>query len=274
MAVAELNPTAPNPVVIANDLSRPRDMEVMGLRLMDLSRDDICEKIWEAIDKNQRFRIINANAYMFNLAWTRPWLRQLFADAEVACFDGAGAQLAAFALCRRLPRRTTPPEWMENIIAGLAKRDGSMYWLGGRPEVMETAMHNLSQLNGVKIAGYHHGYFDIDQNSSDNKKLIEHINSVRPDIIFLCMGMPRQELWLHENWRHLNVPVAITAGALIDHVAGRVHRPPPWVSALGLEWFARLCHEPSRLWRRYLIGLPLFGLQIVSELIAPRRWKQ
>jgi N-acetylglucosaminyldiphosphoundecaprenol N-acetyl-beta-D-mannosaminyltransferase len=135
-------------------------------------------------------------------------------------------------------------------------------------------MHNLTQYHGVKIAGHHHGYFDPSEDSSENKAIIEHINSVSPDIIFLCMGMPRQEIWLHQNWQKLNVSVAITAGALVDHVAGRVHRPPRWVSNLGLEWFARLCTEPTRLWRRYIIGLPLFGVQILSELIAPRHWNK
>jgi N-acetylglucosaminyldiphosphoundecaprenol N-acetyl-beta-D-mannosaminyltransferase len=273
MGIAPMKSIVLDRHVVANNLGRELEMNVMGLRLMDLSRDDIYERIWDAIDHNKRIRVINANAYMFNLAWTRPWLRQLFAESEVTFFDGAGAQLAALVLCRRLPRRTTPPEWVENIMTSAAQRNATMYWLGGHPDTVATGMRNLSQKYGVKIAGYHHGYFDIREKSPENEAIIEHINSVKPDMIFLCMGMPRQELWLYENWRRLSVSVAITAGALVDHVAGRVQRPPQWVSNLGLEWFARLCKEPTRLWRRYIIGLPLFGVQILSELIFPRRWR-
>ena len=70
------------------------------------------------------------------------------------------------------------------------------------------------------------------------------------------MGMPRQERWLWETFDQLQTGVAITAGALVDHAAGRVRRPPRWVANLGVEWLVRLVREPRRLWRRYLLGLP------------------
>jgi N-acetylglucosaminyldiphosphoundecaprenol N-acetyl-beta-D-mannosaminyltransferase len=82
------------------------------------------------------------------------------------------------------------------------------------------------------------------------------------------MGMPLQERWLATHWHALNARVAITAGALVDHAAGRVRRPPRWVANCGLEWAVRLAIEPRRLWRRYLLGLPSFGLAVLSELVT------
>jgi N-acetylglucosaminyldiphosphoundecaprenol N-acetyl-beta-D-mannosaminyltransferase len=83
--------------------------------------------------------------------------------------------------------------------------------------------------------------------------------------------MPLQERWLHDHWHLINVPVAITAGALVDHAAGHVRRPPRWVANLGLEWAVRLVIEPKRLWRRYLLGLPVFVACVLTHTIA-RRW--
>jgi N-acetylglucosaminyldiphosphoundecaprenol N-acetyl-beta-D-mannosaminyltransferase len=81
------------------------------------------------------------------------------------------------------------------------------------------------------------------------------------------MGMPRQERWLWDNWEELGPVVAITAGALVDHAAGRVRRPPRWVANLGVEWLVRLLREPRRLWRRYLLGLPVFGAYLLGYAI-------
>jgi N-acetylglucosaminyldiphosphoundecaprenol N-acetyl-beta-D-mannosaminyltransferase len=113
----------------------------------------------------------------------------------------------------------------------------------------------------------HHGFFDHAPGSAENERVLAAINAARPDLLLVNMGMPRQEAWLAENWHSLDVRVAITAGALVDHVAGRVKRPPAWVADAGLEWAVRLALEPGRLWRRYLLGLPRFAALVAVEKI-------
>ena len=96
--------------------------------------------------------------------------------------------------------------------------------------------------------------------------MLADIERTKPDLLLINMGMPLQERWLSENWTKLDVPVAITAGALVDHMAGLVKRPPLWVANCGLEWLVRLVIEPRRLWRRYLCGLPLFALRCLVSV--------
>jgi N-acetylglucosaminyldiphosphoundecaprenol N-acetyl-beta-D-mannosaminyltransferase len=123
-------------------------------------------------------------------------------------------------------------------------------------------------------AGWHHGYFDRTPGSPANEAVIAAINAAHPDLLLLGMGMPVQEAWLDQNWSRLTVPVAITAGALVDHAAGLVSRPPLWVADLGLEWLVRLVIEPRRLWRRYLIGLPQFAWRLAPALLRRRTGRE
>lgn len=243
---------------------------LLGAALDDLSAAEVVEAIFAVLDGGGRARVINANAYMLNLTCETPWLRELFRQSEITFFDGAGAQLAAQWLTGHRPRRTTPPEWASEVAAGVARRGGSVYLLGGEATVAAVAAARLASETGVRIAGVHHGYFDATPGSAEATAVVEDINRCRPDVLFLNMGMPRQERWLHDHWDAVDVKVAVTAGALVDHLAGRVRRPPRWVSDMGLEWLVRLAVEPGRLWRRYVIGLPVFGWRVLLEKLGRR----
>ena len=243
-------------------------ISVLGAELEDLSADDVVARIFTALDAGTRARVINANAYMLNLTYENVWLQELFKASEITFFDGVGAQLAARVLSGRHPRRTTPPEWVFDIARGVAKRGGSIYMLGGEKAAALKASERLSTATGVRIAGVRDGFFDHARGSNDNAALLAEINAARPDVLFINMGMPRQERWLYDHWDQLDTPVAITAGALVDHLAGRVRRPPKWVADMGLEWLVRLAVEPARLWRRYVLGLPVFGWRVLRERLS------
>jgi N-acetylglucosaminyldiphosphoundecaprenol N-acetyl-beta-D-mannosaminyltransferase len=250
-----------------------RTMNIMGVRVDDIGAADIVARALDAIDRRDRVMILNVNANLINLAATRPWLRELFRRAEIVFCDGAGVQLASLMLFGLLPRRTTPPEWVGRLADGLAARGGSLFWLGGAPDVVERAAAVFERRHKLRTAGCHHGFFDAAAGSADNCRLIAEINAARPSLLLVNMGMPRQERWLYDHWHSLDAGIAVSAGALVDHVAGRVRRPPHWVANIGLEWAVRLAIEPRRLWRRYLIGLPIFGCRLLREKFAPRVWE-
>ena len=111
----------------------------------------------------------------------------------------------------------------------------------------------------MQIVGTHHGYFDLGDES-----VIATINAARPDILWVGMGDPRQVLWT-ETWRrHLQVGLVLTCGGMFKIVAGELARLPGALAPRGFEWLYRLWQEP-RTWRRYLLGLPLFGLRVLSQ---------
>ena len=241
----------------------------MGLRLQDIPRAVIAERVHDAALARRKMLVVTANAHLVVLSQTHTWLRSMFAAADIAFCDGAGVQVAGRILTGRTLHRTTPPEWIGTVLQRLGPQ-GSVFWLGGTEAVVASAADAFARKYGVRTAGYQHGYFDASPGSADSRAIVERINAARPSILLVNMSMPRQEEWLWANWRRLDPGVAITAGALVDHAAGRAARPPRWVANLGVEWLVRLVREPRRLWRRYLLGLPMFGFHMVRYSLRRR----
>lgn len=243
----------------------------MGIGIDDIEPKDLIARIIDAVGGRARCLVMHANAHLLTTAWNRNWLSDFFAQADIVYCDGAGAQMASWLLTAVRPVRHTAPEWIEPLAVALAERGGSIFWLGGDADAVEAAARNLEQRTGVRTAGYQHGFFDTTPGSPGNEFVVERINASHADFLIVNMGMPLQERWLYDNWPRLNVKAALTAGALVDHVAGRVRRPPNWVANCGLEWAVRLLIEPRRLWRRYVIGLPVFGLRVIQSALFPVR---
>ncbi len=248
------------PATIEISTDTPR-MEIMGLTLHDLHRDRIADVVFAASLARRKTLVVNANAHLVVLSQKETWLRAMFSAADIAFCDGAGVQLAAMVLRGRNPHRTTPPEWLGTVVRRLGA-DGSIFWLGGTAATAHAAAARFERIYGVRVAGVQDGYFDAARNSPDSLAVIRAINEARPSLLLVSMSMPRQERWLWDHWDQLDPGVAVTTGAFVDHAAGRVHRPPRWVANLGIEWLVRLVREPRRLWRRYILGLPLFGLYV------------
>lgn len=247
-------------------------VDIMGLRLHNLHRRVIAERVIAAVNSDQKMLVVNANANLVVLSQTIGWMSALFLKADIAFCDGAGVQWAIRLLRGRAAHRTTPPEWIGGVLEALGPK-ASIFWLGGSSDAVVKAAQRYEEQYGVRTAGVQHGFFDMAKESAENLALIARINNAAPSILLVNMGMPRQERWLWDNWDRLQTGVAITGGALVDHAAGHVHRPPRWVANLGIEWLVRLVREPKRLWRRYLLGLPVFGLYVLRYALSGNRHK-
>jgi len=125
-------------------------VDVLGIRVDDITAPNLLDLIESSVCNGQRLMVLNSNIHLINLAFDRPWLRQLFAKADIAFCDGAGVQFAVWGLTGCKPSRHTPPEWIVELAQRLARRDGTVYWLGGRPEVVSTAAARLEQATGLR----------------------------------------------------------------------------------------------------------------------------
>jgi N-acetylglucosaminyldiphosphoundecaprenol N-acetyl-beta-D-mannosaminyltransferase len=126
-----------------------------------------------------------------------------------------------------------------------------VYLLGAKEGVAHEASERLRQkFPDLQIVGTQHGYFRPEENG----RIIDAINIKRPHILIVGMGVPLQEKWIVENAAALKVPVLWGVGGLFDFLSGRTWRGPPFLRDNGFEWLCRLIAEPTRLWRRYLIG--------------------
>jgi exopolysaccharide biosynthesis WecB/TagA/CpsF family protein len=131
--------------------------------------------------------------------------------------------------------------------------------LGGEEGIAKSAIANMKKrFPTLRIAGTHNGFFD----KSNCADVIADINHSQADIVLVGMGQPLQEQWVAEYRDQLETPVVMAVGGLFDFYAEKVSRAPLWLRELGMEWTWRLIQEPGRMWKRYIIGNPLFLLRI------------
>jgi len=246
-------------------------VNVLGVGVDPLTVEELHAEIGRLVRKRQRGLVLNANAHCLNLCYEDSKLRDFLNGAEIVFCDGVGVMLAARILGRRIPARITYADWAWRLADFAAARNFSLYFLGARPGVAQAAARRLEErYPDLEIAGVHHGYFD----RSENEAVVEEINAAAPDILLVGLGMPLQEYWLMDNGHRLDAGVVLTGGAVFDYVSGRLRRGPRLLITSGFEWLARLLIEPRRLWRRYLVGNPLFLLRVVRQRLGARGWEK
>ncbi|MCA1656208.1 MAG: WecB/TagA/CpsF family glycosyltransferase, partial [Actinobacteria bacterium] len=209
-------------------------------------------------------RVMYVNAHVLNQSRENPGLRDALERSDLVYCDGYGVRLAARALDVEIPHRMTGADWVWGLAALLEAAGQSIYLLGSEPGVAHQAAERLHRwYPRLDVTGSHHGYFEL--GSAHDDRVVEDINAKRPDIVLVGMGTPKQELWVQRNAHRLDVDVLWTVGALFDYVSGRVPRAPGWLADNGLEWIFRLAIEPQRMWRRYLLGNPVFISRVMAQ---------
>jgi N-acetylglucosaminyldiphosphoundecaprenol N-acetyl-beta-D-mannosaminyltransferase len=209
-------------------------------------------------------RVMYVNAHVVNQSRATPGLSDALRRADLVYCDGYGVRLAARVLNRPVPHRMTGADWIWGL-ATLCELSGQpIYLLGSEPPLAREAAERLKRgYPRLEVVGAHHGFFDLD--SPHNERVIEHINAHRPRIVLVGMGTPKQELWVDRYADRLDGAVVWTVGALFDYVSGHMPRAPRWLADNGFEWIFRLAMEPQRMWRRYLLGNPVFLSRVLSE---------
>lgn len=201
-----------------------------------------------------------------------PQLREIARRSAVVNADGQAVVWASRILGDPLPCRVAGIDLMAELLA-LAEREGySVFILGARAEALETAVARIRDRHPrLRIAGYHHGYFD--DAGAEGDAIRAQIRSVEPDILFVAMSSPQKEYWLGEHGPRLGIPLLMGVGGSIDVIAGITRRAPMLWQKLGIEWLYRLLQEPRRMLRRYVVTNAIFVALVVRELTArlPRR---
>lgn len=213
-------------------------------------------------------RVMYVNAHVLNQSQERPELRDALRRADLVYCDGYGVRVAAKALDLPIPHRMTGADWIWSLAALCEQTHRSVYLLGSEPGVAREAGERLRRRHpGLRVVGTHHGFFEA--GSPHAERVVEDINERRPDILLAGMGTPKQELWVERHAAALEADVLWTVGALFDVVSGRVPRAPGWLADNGLEWIFRLGIEPQRMWRRYLLGNPVFLSRVMARRHHP-----
>lgn len=191
---------------------------------------------------------------------------QILNKSNLNIADGIGIVIASKILGYPLRERVAGYDLVQNIFANIKNTGKTVYFLGSSEENIKKAKENMEKkYRGLKILGYRNGYFSEDE----SKILIEEINSLKPDLILVGLGSPRQEKWIYENRDKINTKVMIGVGGSFDVMSGNVKRAPKIFIKLNLEWFYRLISQPTRIKR--MIKLPLFILEILKYKLRGKK---
>ena len=227
----------------------------MGVNVDVVDTKGLYNRIIDFAQNNKPHKVMYVNAYCMLIAQKDDEYREILNSADLVYADGISIVWGARFLGNCLPCRSTGADFIPGFCQVFAEKGFKIYLLGARPGVAEVAGQKLKQANPtLKIAGAHYGYFS----HHENQRIIDEINRATPHILLVGMGVPYQEKWIDKNFSLLNVPVVWSVGGLFDFLSGNLKRGPQWLLDNGFEWLCRLCVEPRRLWKRYLIGNLLF----------------
>lgn len=219
------------------------------------------------INKSTKVGFVNANN--LNIAYKNTALKIHYRSCDRVFADGMGVNLAskiAWPKDQAIKSNINGTDLFPILCDALEREGQGIYLLGASKGVARRVAVNLNQTNpDLKVCGYHDGYLN---DELTNHRLIKDINRSGASVLLVAMGTPIQETWLDENGSQLRIPVKISVGGLFDFYSNRVPRAPQWFRNLGSEWIWRLAMEPKRMWKRYLLGNPLFMLRVGKEALS------
>jgi N-acetylglucosaminyldiphosphoundecaprenol N-acetyl-beta-D-mannosaminyltransferase len=171
-----------------------------------------------------------------------------------------------------LRRRVYGPELMERFCEETASKGYRHFFYGGAAGVAEDLASRLgARFPSLQVAGSYCPPFRP-LSEQEDEAMVAMLNDARADVVWVGLGAPKQERWMHEHRARLQAPVLVGVGAAFDFHTGRVAQAPPWIRDHGFEWLFRLSREPGRLWRRYLVYGTQFAALVLLEALGLKKF--
>lgn len=232
----------------------------MGVGFDDLTRDGAVALCKNLIEEHRSAYMVTPNPEIVMASWDDPALREAISNADLVIPDGIGVIKAAKILGTPLKERLPGIEIGEAILQYAAQSGKKVFLLGAKPGVADLAADRMREMfPGIDICGVNDGYF------KDDAAVIEKINAAKPDFLMVCLGFPKQEMWMAQNASKLDVGLMAGLGGSLDVFAGTVLRAPEKWQRMNAEWLYRCIKEPWRFKR--IARLPLFILKAIAKRI-------
>lgn len=238
---------------------------ILGVKISVIDMLDACQWVKEAVLKRQKvYACVCPVGTIMECQRSAEALKSVN-SAGLVTPDGMPVVWLGRMFGNKNIRRVYGPELMRNICGLPENKIYRHYLYGSTPEVLSKLEEKLSrQYPGLIISGSFSPPFRQLSAEEDNK-IVDQINRSNPDIVWVGLGSPKQDLWMYEHRERINAAVMIGVGAAFDFLAGTKPQAPAWVGKSGFEWLFRLVAEPKRLWRRYLINNTLFVYFVIVE---------
>jgi len=246
---------------------------ILGVKISAIDMNDACLLVEEAISKRQKKYICVCPVSTIMECKRNGKVLTSVNCADLATPDGMAVVWIGKMLGYGNIRRVYGPELMQAICAISKNKGYKNYFYGSSAGVLNNLKASLiKKYPGLNICDTYSPPFR-ELTEEEDEKIVRDINSNCPDIIWVGLGSPKQDLWMHEHRQMINAPVMIGVGAAFDFLSGVKLQAPEWMGNNGLEWLFRLLTEPKRLWYRYLVNYPLFVYYVLIELIFKSRFR-
>ncbi len=225
--------------------------DILGVAFDNTTMDEAVGRAMSLLEQEGPHLVVTPNPEIVRLAQSDREFAGLIAGADLVLPDGVGILYAAKILGRPLKARVPGVDFASALMDAMAKTGKRLFLLGAKPGVAEEAARRLAgQHPGLIVCGTHDGYFQEDA------PVVQAIRAARADVVFVCLGAPKQEKWAAAHGADTGARLFVGLGGSLDVFAGQVERAPKGWQKLGLEWLYRTIRQPSRLKR--VAKLPLF----------------
>lgn len=239
-------------------------IDVLGIQFDNLTLDEMVEAGAECLRQGGFHYAVTPNPEFLLSAQKDPEFAAVLNGADLVMPDGVGVLYAARILGTPLKERTPGVDFAARLAAWCAQQGKTLFLLGAKPGIAEQAAENLRRdYPGLVVCGTHDGYFQEDA------PVAAAIRAAGADLVFVCLGAPRQEKWMAQWGRETGAALMVGLGGALDVFAGAAKRAPEGWQKLGLEWLYRLVREPQRLGR--MARLPLVLIQAAGVRLRGKR---
>jgi len=241
---------------------------LLNVGISAINMDDACSLAEEAIlTKGKKYICVCPVSTVMECKRDKTVLESVN-RADLVTPDGMAVVWIGRMMGHKNIRRVYGPELMQRICGISAKKGYKNYLYGSSEDVLNKLRNRLKErYPGLIISGSFSPPFR-QLTWEEDDKIIGEINNSAPDIVWVGLSSPKQDLWMHQHRGVINAPVMVGVGAAFDFLAGTKLQAPYWIRSAGFEWLFRLLTEPKRLWRRYLINYPLFVYYFILESLS------
>lgn len=220
----------------------------------NLTMDEAIDKAEELIIKKKPSYVVTPNVDHIVKLETDKEFQDVYKNADLILTDGMPLIWISKMKGNPIKEKISGSDFFPKLCERASEKGYSLFLLGAAEGVADKAAKNLKEkYNGLNIVGTYSPSYGFEKKDEEIKEIIKIINDVKPDILAVGLGAPKQEKFLYKYRNALNVPISLAIGASIDFEAGNINRAPKWMQNCGLEWFYRLCKEPKRMFRRYIV---------------------